>query len=72
MDVEKIFPLVEESRTKEQCLKICGHSFGTEMGRNFFFQRVANLWNSPLQKTLEAECLNIFNAELDSFLIHKG
>ena len=41
------------------------------MGRNFFSQRVVNLWNSLPQKTVEARLLSVFKTEIDRFLINK-
>jgi len=48
-----------------------GLSFKTEMRRNFFSQRVVNLWNSLPQRAVEAKSLSVFKTEVDSFLINK-
>ena len=42
------------------------------MRRNFFSQRVVNLWNSLPQKAVEARSLSVFKIEIDRFLIGKG
>ena len=42
------------------------------MRRNFFSQRVVNLWNSLPQNAVEARSLGVFKTEIDSFLIGKG
>ena len=41
------------------------------MRRNFFSQRVMNLWNSLPQKTVEARSLSDFKTEIDRFFINK-
>ena len=42
------------------------------MRRNFFSQRVVNLWNSLPQKAVEARSLSVFKTEINRFLINKG
>ena len=71
MDAERMFPLVGETRTRGHNLRVKGRSFETEMQRNFFSQRVMNLWNSLLQRAVEARSLSIFKTEIDRFLINK-
>eukprot|EP00061_Rhincodon_typus_P006449 g27098.t1 len=41
------------------------------MRRNFYSQRVVDLYNSLLQKAVEAKSLKVFKTEIDSFLIGK-
>ena len=65
MDVGRMFPLVGKTRTRGHNLRLKGRSFKTEMRRNFFRQRVVNLWNSLLQKAVEAKSLSVFKAEID-------
>ena len=72
MDVERMFPLVGKTRTRGHNLRLKGRSFKTEMRRNFLSQRVVNLWNSLLQKAVEARSLSVFKTEIDRFLINKG
>ena len=69
--MERMFPLVGETRTRGHNLRVKGRSFKT-MRRNFFSQRVANLWNSLPQRAVEARSLSIFKTEIDRFLINKG
>ena len=40
--------------------------------RNFFSQRMVNLWNLLPQKAVEARSLTVFKTEIDRFLINKG
>ena len=40
--------------------------------RNFFSQRVVNLWNSLPQEAVDARSLSVFKTEIDRFLINKG
>ena len=72
MDMEGVFPLVGKTRTRGHNLRLKGRSFISEMRRNFFSQRVVNLWNSLPQKAVEARSLSVFNTEIDRFLINKG
>ena len=65
VDVERMFPLVEESRTRGHSLRIKGRSFRKEMRRNFFSQRVVNLWNSLPQKAVEATSQWIYLRQRD-------
>ena len=65
--MERMFPLVAESRTRGHSIRIKGRSFRKEMRRNFFSQRVVNLWNSLPQKGVEAKSVDIFKAEIDRF-----
>ena len=53
------------SRTKGHSLRIRGKPFRTEVRRNFFTQRVVNVWNSLSQKVVEAKMLSDFKKKLD-------
>ena len=53
-------------------LRLKRRSFKTEIRRNSFSHRVVNLWNSLLQKDVEARSLSVFETEIDRFLINKG
>ena len=72
MDVERMFPLVGETRTRGHNLRVKGRSFKTERRRNFFSQRVVNLWNSLPQRAVEARSLCVFKTEIGKLLINKG
>ena len=63
-----MFPLVGETRIRGHSLRVKGRPFRTEMRRNFFSQRVVNLWNSLAQRAVEARSLNVFKTEIDRFL----
>ena len=67
-----MFPLVGETRIRGHSLRVKGRPYRTEMRRNFFSQRVVNLWNSLSQKAVEARSLSVFKTEIDRFLIGKG
>ena len=67
-----MFPLAGETRTRGYSLKIRGSRFRTELRRNFFTQRVVNLWNSLPSKAVEAISLDVFKARIDKFLNSKG
>lgn len=41
-------------------------AFGVGMIKNFFTQRVMNLWNAILQKTVEARPLTTFTREINN------
>ena len=49
-----------------------GSRFKTELRRNFFTQRVVNLWNSLPSEAVEASSLNVLQARIDTFLNSKG
>lgn len=46
VDVQRMFPLVRESRTRGHHLRITGHTFRKVKRRNFLSQRVLKLWDS--------------------------
>ena len=71
VDSERMF-LMGESRTKGHSLRIRGKPFRTEVRRNFFTQRVVNVWNSLPQKVVEAKTLCDFQKKLDIALGAKG
>ena len=70
VDVEKMFLLVGETRIQGHSFRVKG--FRTKMRRNFFSQRVVNLWNSLPQKAVEAKSLSVFKTEIDKFLFGKA
>jgi len=72
VDSERMFPMVWESRTRGHSLRIRGKMFRTELRRNFFTHRVVNVWNSRLQKVVEAKTLCDFKKKLDIALGAKG
>ena len=64
--LRKNVPNGGESRTRGHILRI------TEVRRNFFTQRVVNVWNSLPQKVVEAKTLCDFKKKLDIALGAKG
>ena len=67
-----MFPMVGESRTRGHSLRIRGKPFRTEVRRNFFTQRMVNVWNSLPQNVVEAKKLSDFQKKLDLTLGAKG
>ena len=57
LEAGRLFPLEGEIRTWGHGLKIRGSRFRTELRRNFFTQRVVNLWNSLPREAVEATTL---------------
>ena len=53
-------------------MRIRGKDFRTEARRNFFTQRVVNVWNSLPQNVVEAKTLSDFRKKLDIALVAKG
>ena len=53
-------------------MRIRGKPFRTEVRRNFFTQRVVNVWNSLPQNVVEAKMLCDFKKKLDIALGAKG
>ena len=72
VEAARLFPLAMETRTRGHSLKIRGSQFKTELRRNFFSQRVVNLWNSLPNEAVEATSLNVFKTQIDKFLNKKG
>ena len=72
VDKEKMFPLVGQSRTRDHRFRIRGGRFKTEMKRNYFSQRVVNLWDSLPQSAVDAGTLSKFKEEIDRVLISNG
>jgi len=72
MEAGRLFPLAGKTRTRGHSLKIKGSRRRTEFRRNFFTQRVVNLWNSRPSEAVEATSLNVFKARLDRALNSKG
>eukprot|EP00061_Rhincodon_typus_P007593 g29439.t1 len=67
-----MFQMLGKSRTRGHSLRIRGKPFRSEMGKNFFPQRVVNLWDSLPQKAVGSSSLDIFKKELDMALGAKG
>ena len=72
MGMERMLPLVGETRTRGHNLRVKGCSFKTEIRRNFFSLRVVNLWSSLPQRALEDGSLSVFKTEIDRSLINKA
>ena len=72
VDSERMFPMVGGSRTRGHSLRIRVKPFRTEVRRNFFTQRVVNLWSSLPQKVVEVKTFCDFKKELDIALGAKG
>ena len=53
-------------------MRIRGKPFRAEVRRNFFTQKVVNVWNSLPQKVVEAKMLSDFKKKLDIALGAKG
>ena len=67
VNVDQMFPLVGQSRTRGHGYRLRGSRFKTEMRRNYFSQRVVNMWNSLPHSAVESESLNVFKKEIDIF-----
>ena len=59
------------SRTRGHSLRIRGSKFKTELRRNYFSQRVVNLWNLLPPSAVDAGTESKFE-ELDRLLIGNG
>ena len=67
-----MFPMVGEFRAIGHSLRIRGKPFRTEVRRNFFTQRVVNVWNSLPLKVVEAKMFSDLKKKLDIALGAKG
>ena len=72
VDMEQMLPLVGHSRTRGHSRRIRGSKFKTELRRNYFSQRIVNLWNSLPQSAVDAGTVSKFMEELDGFLLVMG
>ena len=63
--LERKFPLMGPPRTRGHSFRIRGSRFKTKMRRNYFSQRVVNLWNLPPQSAMDAGTVSKFKLELD-------
>jgi len=63
VEAATLLPLAMETRTRGLSLKIRGSRFKTELRRNFFSQRVVNLWNSLPNEAVETTSLNVFKTQ---------
>ncbi|XP_072107366.1 uncharacterized protein [Mobula birostris] len=72
VDVAKLFPMMGESSTRGHDFRIEGRPFRTEMRKNFFSQRVVNLWNLLPRAAVEAKSLGVFKAEICRYLSSQG
>ena len=72
VDMEWMLPLVGHSRMRGHSLRIRGSKFKTDLRRNYFSQRVMNLWNSLPQSAVDAGTVSKCKVELDRFLISNG
>ena len=71
VNADQMFPVVGQSTTRGYRYRLRGGRFKTEMRRNYFSQRVVNLWNSLPHNSVESESLNGFKKEINIFLITK-
>ena len=72
VDVEWMLPLVGHSRTRGHSLRIRGSKFKTVLRKNYFSQRVVNLWNLLSRSAVDAGTVSKFKEERDRFLIGNG
>ena len=72
IEARELFPLAGETRPRGHGLKIRGSRFRTELRRNFFTQRVVNVWNSLPSEAVEATSLDVFKARIEKFLNSQG
>ena len=67
-----MFQMLGESSTRGHGLRIRGRPFRTELRRNFFSQRIVEVWNALPQRAVEANSLHTFKKELDRYLVDRG
>ena len=67
VDYREFFQLANNSRTRGHSFKIVKFRSRLEIRRNFFSQRVVNIWNRLPLCVVEAESVNAFKNRLDNY-----
>ena len=67
LDYSLLFKLSEDSKVRGHTYKIVKNSFCLDVRKNYFRNRVVDLWNELPQYVVDAETVNCFKARLDKF-----
>lgn len=67
MDCNKYFSIDKSNYTRGNGCKIIGKSFNSNESKNFFFNRIVNLWNGLPRGVIECSTVDTFKRHLDKY-----
>ena len=67
MDYSKYFAIDNSNYTRGNGCKIIGKSFNSNESKNFFFNRIVNLWNGLPREVIECSTVDTFKRHLDKY-----
>ena len=67
MDYNKYFTINNSNYTRGNGCKIIGKSFNSNESKNFFFNRIVNLWNGLPRDVIECSSVDTFKRHLDKY-----
>lgn len=67
MDCSKYFSIDNSNYTRGNGCKIIGKSFNSNESKNFFFNRIVNLWNGLPRDVIECNSVDTFKHHLDKY-----
>jgi hypothetical protein len=67
MDCNKYFTINHSNYTRGNGCKIIGKQFKSHESKNFFFNRVVNLWNGLPREVIECNSVDAFKRRLDKY-----
>ena len=68
MNCSKYFTIDQSNYTRGNGCKIIGKSFNSHESKNFFFNRVVNLWNGLPRNVIDCITVDSFKLRLDKYL----
>ena len=67
-NIKQVIDLSKQNRTRSNGFKLEKLRFRTNIGKNWFTNRVVNDWNSLGKHVVEAESINSFKRRLDEYM----
>ena len=67
-DVRRVLIFSNQDRTRNNGFKLDKCRFNTEMGRNWFTNRVVDDWNKLISRVVNANSIDSFKRRLDKFM----
>ena len=71
-DLSKVLRISSQVRTRNNGLKLEKFRFRKEIGRNWFSNRVVDMWNSLPYEVVNAESMDSMKRKLDKFMDNRG